>query len=73
MSNFPSEAFDRWLTTDPRDDGEDEAFEAWAIVNLPDLNWDDDDAVDAAWWGPWQSYKDDIQDAAEREIGEMEW
>lgn len=51
-------------------DAEMAAFEAWAEVNLPGLDFDDDEAVDAALAGPWAEHVAEMDAAAEREIDE---
>lgn len=49
-----------------------EAMERWAVDALPDLDWDDDDAVQAAFDGPWREHVDAIEAAAEAEIEQRE-
>lgn len=69
MSNY-----DAWLTNDPGSlaDAENEAFETWAEENLPTLDWNDRDAVDAAFAGPWKDFVRDLEDAAQSEIDRFE-
>lgn len=42
--------YDQWLEAPYTNAAREEAlFESWAEKNLPNLDWDDDSAVDEAW------------------------
>jgi hypothetical protein len=64
-------AHDAWLAAGEPGEAateEWEAMERWAVKTLPDLDWDDDTAVQAAFDGPWRAHVDAIDTAAQAEI-----